>query len=129
MKNNYNIFKNLEKPLYIAKKDNVSTDDYDNEIVNYNEPKYIGNFNYQPLQGNDLASYISAYGETSNKLVRLFLDIQYDGMFKEFDLAYLYGTNPNNESVNGENANYKVKTYAVQNTKIMVVFEEIIKGE
>lgn len=124
---NFGIFNNLNKKLYIATKNNVTYDDYNNEIIDYNKPFYLGKFNYQPLTGNELQAYLSAYGETKNKLIRLFLDIKYINKFKEFDLAYLYNVEPKNEIVYGENANYKVKTFAPQNTKIMVVFEEIIK--
>lgn len=126
---NFGIFNNLYKKLYIATKKNVTYDDYNNELIDYNKPFYLGKFNYQPLTGDELQAYLSAYGETKNKLIRLFLDVKYINKFKEFDLAYLYNVNPKNESVPGQNANYKVKTFAPQNTKIMVVFEEIIKEE
>ena len=52
-----------------------------------------------------------------------------DGKFKELDIAYLYGATPDGEKVYGDNANYLVRTYRRQNTRIMVVFEEIIKEE
>lgn len=126
---NFGIFNNLYKKLYIATKKNVTYDDYNNELIDYNKPFYLGKFNYQPLTGDELQAYLSVYGETKNKLIRLFLDVKYINKFKEFDLAYLYNVNPKNESVPGQNANYKVKTFAPQNTKIMVVFEEIIKEE
>lgn len=132
MFNNYriNTFKNVLKPLYIARKSSeVSFDDYNNEIIKYDIPFFLDNFNYQYLTGNDLQAYMSVYGETKNKLVRTFIDISYKGLFKEFDLAYLFGVKPDNESVNGDKANYVIRTVAEQNTKIMVVFEEIIKGE
>lgn len=123
------MFDNLYKPIYIATKKDVEVDNYNNEIVTYNKPFFYKNMNYQPLQGNDLMAYMSVYGETKNKLVRVFIDAWDIGLFKEYDLAYLYGATPKNETIYGENANYKVRTYAEQNTKIMVVFEEIIKEE
>lgn len=123
------MFDNLYKPIYIAQKDKVIVDDYNNEIITYKEPFDFGVWNYQPLQGNDLMAYMSAYGETKNKLVRLFIDSDYRNAFKQFDLAYLYGINPDGEDNFGDNANYRVRTFAEQNTKIMVVFEEIIKEE
>ena len=123
------IFSNLNKPILIARKDTVTYDDYNNEIINYASPFLLGNFNYQPLSGSDLQAYISAYGETKNKLVRVFLDTKYKNKLKEFDVAYLYGANPKGEAINGANSNYYVRTFAEQNTKIMVVFEEIIKEE
>lgn len=123
------IFNNLNKKIYIANKYHVTIDDYNNEIIEYSKPFYLGSFNYQPLQGSELQAYMSAYGETKNKLIRVFLDVKYKDKLKEFDVAYLYGKTPNSEKRNGANANYIVKTHAEQNTKIMVVFEEIIKEE
>ncbi len=121
------MFDNLYKPIYIATKKDVEVDDYNNEIVVYNEPFFYGNANYQPLSGNDLMAYMSVYGETKNKLVRVFIDSYNRNAFKEYDLAYLYGATPENEKIYGEFANYRVRTFAEQNTKIMVVFEEMIK--
>ena len=126
---NTGIFKNLNKKIYIAKKDSIEYDDYNNEIVKYQKPFFLGSFNYQPLTGEELQAYISVYGETKNKLIRLFLDSKYINKFKEFDLAYLYQASPKSEKINGEYANYSVKSFAPQNTKILVVFEEIIKEE
>ena len=123
------IYKNLDKKIYIAPKKGVEYDDYNNEIVIYEKPFYLGKFNYQPLSGNDLQAYISAYGETKNKLIRVFLDIKYKNKIKEFDVAYLYGVSPMGEQINGNNANYYVRTRAEQNTVVMVIFEEIIKEE
>ena len=126
---NSNIFKNLDKKIYISTKLGVEYDNFNNEIVEYGKPFYLGKFNYQPLSGNDLQAYISAYGETKNKLIRAFLDVKYKNKIKEFDLAYLYNVNPNGEKINGIQANYYVRTCAEQNTVVMVVFEEIIKEE
>lgn len=124
---NNNIFKNLDKKIYIANKIGVEYDDYNNDIVIYGTPFYLGRFNYQPLSGDDLIAYMSAYGETKNKLVRVFLDVKHKNKLKEFDVAYLYNERPTSELKNGSNANYVVRTCAEQNTVIMVIFEEIIK--
>lgn len=124
-----NIFTNLNKPIYIANKNTVTHDNYDNEIVTYHQPFKLGNFNYQPLSNNELQAYISAYGETKKNIVKVFLDLNYKNSINEMDLAYLYGNNPTNETINGEYANYKVKTKKEQNTKVMIIFEELIKEE
>lgn len=121
------IFKNWNKPLYIATKKGVILDDYNNRIVEYNKPFYFGKVNYEPMNWRDLQSYMSAFGETTKKVIGLLIDYKDFGKFAEFDLAYLYGATPEGEEVNGSNANYIVKSYKPQNTKIMVVFEEIIK--
>ena len=65
---NFGIFNNLYKKIYIATKKNVTYDEYNNEVVDYNKPFYLGKFNYQPLTGDELQAYLSAYGETKNKL-------------------------------------------------------------
>lgn len=129
MYNTNSTFTNVYKKLYIASKDKVTYDDYNNELISYKEPFYFGEVNYQYLSGNDLQAYMSVYGETKNKLVRAFIDICNKGKIKEFDLAYLFDAEPSNETISGQKANYIVKTVAEQNTKIMIIFEEIIKGE
>lgn len=120
---------NLLKDVYIASKKSVEYDDYNNEVVNYDVPFKLGKFNIQPLTGNSLEAYIQVYGETQNLLIRTFLDLKYKDMLKEFDVAYLYGNTPFGEALNGDNANYTVRTYKEQNTKIMIIFEEIIKED
>ena len=124
-----NIFQNWNKDLYIATKDKVEYDDYGNEIVTYNTPFYFGKVNYQPLTGKNLEAYIKAYGETKNSIISCLIDYTDNGQFKALDLAYLYGATPDNEVHNGDDANYIVRSYKPQNTKIMVIFEEIIKEE
>lgn len=121
------VFQNWNKDLYIATKKQVVTDEYNNEIIEYNKPFYFGRVNYQPMNWRDLQSYMSAFGETRKQIVGLLIDYKDLGKFKEFDLAYLYGANPKGEEINGSNANYIVKSYKPQNTKIMVVFEQLIK--
>lgn len=167
-----NIFKNWKKNIYIATKGNVSHDDYNNEIVEYNKPFYFGKANYQPLTRKDLEAFMQQYGETTNQVVSFLTDYNNLGMFEEFDIAYLYGAYPyiqttdtkyqenviyykktddlfkqlaagvdytvgndietvlyNDEINYGDNANYKIRAYKPQNTKIMVILEEIIKEE
>lgn len=123
------IFNNWNKDLYIATKKEVILDDYGNEIVTYNEPFYFGKVNYQPLTRKDLEAYVKVYGETRNSIISLLIDYTDDGRFKAFDVAYLYGATPEGEVKYGDNANYIVRAYKPQNTKIMVIFEEIVKEE
>ena len=115
--------------MYIATKKGVTYDDYNNEIIEYNEPFYFGRVNYQPLTRKDLEAYIKEYGETKNNKVSCLINYTDDSKFKELDLAYLYGVTPKGEIQNGANANYIVRSYKPQNTKIMVIFEELIKEE
>lgn len=124
-----NIFHKWNKDMYIATKREVKYDDFNNEIIVYNKPFYFGKVNYQPLTGKNLEAYIQAYGETKNNIVSCLIDYTDDGKFGAFDLAYLYNATPDKEEVYGDGANYIVRSYKPQNTKIMVIFEEIIKEE
>lgn len=124
---NRGIFNNWNKKLYIAPKTNVIVDDYNNEIVEYGEPFYMGMCNYMPVTGKTLYAYMSAYGVTEKKLIKCVLDIKHKDKIKKYDLAYLYGATPDGEEVNGANANYYVKSCVEQNTIISIVFEEIVK--
>ena len=123
------IFSNWNKDLYIANKEKEEFDDYNNNFPTYKKPFFFGKVNYQPLTGKNLEAYMKAFGETQNSVISALIDCTDDGKFKSFDLAYLYGANPNGEKVYGENANYIVKAYKPQNTKIMVLFEEIVKED
>lgn len=49
----------------------------------------------------------------------------YEGKFKEFDKAYLDGITPDNETVNGENANYKLYPPRNQNKVIVIYFKRL----
>lgn len=122
-----NIFRNWNKDMYISRKEKVIYDDYNNEIVIYGEPFYYGKVNYQPLTGKSLEAYMKAYGETENNIVSCLINHTDKDKFKAFDLAYLYGATPNGENKYGDNANYKIRAFKPQNTKIMVLMEEIVK--
>ena len=115
--------------MYIATKDEVVVDDYNNEIVTYNEPFFFGKINYQPLTTKQLEAYIKQYGETNANIVSCLIDYNDKDTFRQFDLAYLYGATPENENQYGDNANYIVRAFKPQNTKIMVILEEMIKEE
>lgn len=123
------IFQNWNKDMYIATKNEVQYDDYNNEIVTYNEPFYFGKVNYQPLTTKQMEAYIKTYGETENNIVSCLIDFKDRYKLNIFDLAYLYDAKPDNETINGDNANYTVKAFKPQNTKIMVILEEIIKED
>lgn len=124
-----NIFQNWNKDLYIASKNGVGYDEYLNQIVVYDKPFYFGKVNYQPLTTKQMEAYMKAYGETENQIISCLINYTDDGKIKIFDKAYLYGAKPDNEIKNGDNANYLVKAVKPQNTKIMILFEEIIKEE
>ena len=124
-----NIYTNWNKPIYIATKKEVVYDDYNNELVKYNEPFYFGKVNYQPLTTKQMEAFIKTYGETENNVVCCLIDFKEKNKFNIFDKAYLYDATPNGEKLNGDNANYLVRAFKPQNTKIMVIMEEIVKEE
>lgn len=111
---------------YIASKLESTYDDYGNEITQYAEPqKYF--FDIQPLTGS---SDMQAYGEKIDNMKVAYLPkIKYQNMFKEFDVAYLDGNEPLDESFNGDNANYRIYSVTPQNANIRVVFVKIVRGE
>ena len=124
-----NIFTNWNKDMYIAPKDGVEHDEYLNEKVKYAEPFYFGKVNYQPLTTKQMEAFIKTYGETNNNIVSCLINVLDKDKIKQFDLAYLYGATPEGEVKYGDNANYVVRAYKPQNTKIMVILEEIVKEE
>jgi len=115
--------------MYIATKKEIVRDNNYNEIIKYNQPFYFGKVNYQPLTSKQLEAYIQTYGETENNIVSCLIDYKDKDKFRVFDLAYLYNATPTGEVNYGDNANYIVKAFKPQNTKIMVLLEEIIKEE
>lgn len=123
-----NTFQNARKDIYIAKKLDVTYDDHGNEIENYDKPTFLGKFNYQPMDWKSMSSYIAVYGETRSLVIQCLMDYSYKTKIKEFDKAYLYGVTPKGEEINGLNANFVIKSIRPQNTKIMVVLEELTKG-
>lgn len=125
----FDTFTNKDKDVYIARVDKVEYDDYNNQIKTYQKPFFYGKKNYQPLEWRNLLAYKELYGEVPHKAAQMLVDSKDNGKFKEFDLAYLYGATPKGETIYGENANYIIKSVRLQNTKILVIMEEIIKED
>lgn len=112
-----------KKELYIASFLQDEYDDEGNKIAIYDKPIYIGKENIQPLSGQ---SDIVEYGTRVTKMQKVLLDYdKYLGNFKENDLAYLDGITPENEQVNGDNANYRIDSVRNQNKKIAIYFEKL----
>jgi hypothetical protein len=110
------------KPCYIASKIGVVFDDEGNEIAVYNTPKkYI--FNYRAISSDaDLAEF----GEKANITQRMVIDRKYEGLFKEFDVAYLYDATPDEENRNGDNANYVLLPPRIGNSVIIIYMQKIL---
>lgn len=110
------------KKIYIASQ--LSTlDDYGRN--QYDEP-IMYEFNVQPTSSkND----IEMFGEHAREMQRAVIERKYEGVFKEFDKAYLDGATPEGEAYNGANANYRLLPPRVQNKVITIYFERLVNGD
>ena len=110
------------KKIYIASQ--LSTlDDYGRN--QYDEPVEY-EFNVQPTSSkND----IEMFGEHAKEMQRAVIERKYEGVFKEFDKAYLDGATPEGEAYNGANANYRLLPPRVQNKVITIYFERLVNGD
>lgn len=119
-----NIFKNWNKGCYIANYLKTEEDKNGDEINYYLAPQYY-DFNIQPASGN---TDVALYGERISKMYKTIVSyFEYAGKFKEGDVAYLEGIEPNNETIKsyGSGANYKIVSVRPQNTAILIYFEKI----
>lgn len=113
--------RNWKKNIYIASKKGTSLDENGNEFTTYDAPK-LYKFNVQPISSNvDLVEF----GEKASMIQKAVIPIRYKHYFKENDLAYLDDVVPENEEVNGINANYKLYPPRNQNKVIILYFERI----
>lgn len=112
------------KNLYIAIKTNTEKDRYGNIKNNYSKPKQYC-FNVQPVSSEiDLMEF----GEKASMIQKAVIPIEYEGYFKENDLAYLDGVTPDGEKTNGEQANYRL--YPPRNGfKVITIYFERITGK
>ena len=93
------------KPIYIASKTGTSVDDEGNSISVYDTPT-LYKFNYRAVSSQ---AEMQEFGEDAKIMLRMVIPIkEYLNVFKEFDVAYCYGASPDNEEVNGQNANYRL---------------------
>ena len=111
------------KKLYIAKKIGVMDDDEGNEIPLYSTPEPY-KFNYRGIKSN---AELVEFGEKASITQRMVIDRKYEGEFKEFDVAYLYGATPEGEQVNGDNANYVLLPPRIGNSVIIIYMQKIIR--
>ncbi len=111
------------KDVYIASKLDVSLDNDGNEIVIYDEPNQKPyKFNYQPVSSS---ADIAEFGENAKIMKKAVIPISYQGMFKEFDKAYLDGATPKGEEQYGDNANYRLLPPREGNSVIIIYFERL----
>ena len=114
--------KEWNKKIWIAKKIGTQENDYGTEIPIYDKPvEYM--MNVQPLSSE---ADIAEFGENAKQVQRAVIENRkYFGKFKEFDVAYLDGVTPDEEEVNGENANYRLYPPRNQNKVILLYFERL----
>lgn len=124
----YDTFENVLSDCFIANKKQIITDDYGNEIPEYelysDKPFRLN------IQQINQSSDVQTFGEKVNRMKVALLKgedkINFLKNVKEFDLAYLDGATPDNEEVVGSNANYRVYSIKPQNVALLVYFEKII---
>lgn len=111
---------------FIAKRLEPVEDEWGNMLTTYGEPKeYL--FNIQPATNSSNAN---AFGELVNRLkVAVIPKSIYQGVFHEYDLAYLDDLKPIDESFYGEKANYRIYAVQPQNAIIKVYFLKLVKGD
>ncbi|MGX8835320.1 hypothetical protein ACWG0P_14055 [Amedibacillus sp. YH-ame6] len=110
------------KEAWIAPFLKKDTDDDDNIIFTYDKPYCFG-ANLNTLSGS---AEMQMYGERFKNIVKCMLNMDdWFGKIHEEDRAYLYGRTPSGESVNGDQANYRVDRILCQNIKMIVYFERL----
>lgn len=113
--------RNWKKNIYIASKKGTSLDENGNEFTTYDAPK-LYKFNVQPINSNvDLVEF----GEKASMIQKAVIPMRYKHYFKENDLAYLDDVIPEENEVNGKNANYRLYPPRNQNKVIILYFERI----
>lgn len=111
------------KDVYIASKIRVDLDEEGNEITIYDKPNETPyRFNYQPVSTD---AEIAEFGENAKIMKKAVIPVSYQGMFKEFDVAYLDGVTPVGEMQNGDNANYRLLPPRDGNSVIIIYFEKL----
>ena len=110
------------KKLYIASKTGTDLDDEGNEITTYDTPVEYS-FNYRGVKSY---AEMAEFGEKASITQRMVIPISYDGVFKEFDVAYLYGATPDGENNNGDKANYVLLPPRVGNSVIIIYMQKIL---
>ncbi len=120
-----NIFENWNKPCYIARVKEIKEDEEGNQIkVCYEPEKY--SFNIQNASGY---LDVTEYGEEVSKMKKAIILMDYNGKFKEGDIAYLDGVTPDGETENtyGINGNYIIDSVRPQNLAIAIYFKKLNK--
>lgn len=72
---------------------------------------------------------VTEYGEEVSKMKKAIISMDYNGKFKEGDIAYLDGVTPDGETENtyGINGNYIIDSVRPQNLAIAIYFKKLNK--
>lgn len=117
------MMKKWKKTLYIASQLDT-LDDYGK--AQYAKPVEY-DFNVQPISSR---ADIQQFGQNASLIQKAVIPRKiYEGLFKEFDKAYLDGATPTGESYHGANANYRLYPPRNQNLLVVLYFEKIVNGE
>lgn len=108
--------------VYIAIKGEPDYDDEGNEIPIYSKPEPYS-FNYQSVSSN---ADIAEFGERAKMMKKAVISIAYKDQFKEFDVAYLDGITPQEETIHGSKANYRLLPPRNGNAVIIIYFEKLV---
>lgn len=112
--------KQWNKKIWIAKQIPNELDDYGRPL--YEKPVEY-HWNVQPVSAED---EMEKFGQNAYLMQKALIEMKYFGQFKEYDLAYLDGVTPEDETVNGSKANYKLLPPRNQNKCIRIYLEKII---
>lgn len=116
--------KKWNKKIWIAKKIGTKEDNYGYEIPIYAKPEMY-EMNVQPISSE---ADIQEFGENAKTMQKAVIEYnKYFGKFKEFDVAYLDGITPENETEEtyGRDANYQLYPPRNQNKVIQIYFKRL----
>ena len=116
----------VKSRIYLAKKLREDFDDYGNQIEIYDTPQKL----FLNVQTLSETSDIMEYGEkvSSTRVISITEKKKYLNKFNEFDLVYV-DTTPEDETNNGDNADYMVIGVRNQNTSIRVYISKLINQQ
>ena len=115
---------NYKTKIYIAKRLEPIQDNDMNEIEVFDTPKKYF-FNIQPVSAD---SETREFGQLANSMrVATIPKRLYMGKFNEYDRVYI-DTTPENETENGENADYRVYSIRPQNACIIIYFKKLVSN-
>lgn len=120
------------EPIYIGR-ENIQPLSGQSDIVEYGTrvtkmQKVLLDINFKIENNNKVKDIDSISVKELDTMTVKSLTLKYNDQkitIKEKDLAYLDGTNPENEQVYGDNANYRVDSVRYQNKKIAIYFEKL----